>query len=126
MPEYRPSGDVPMDGDGPALSGDPADQIFKNQNERITSIEAKMQTLEARLTEGQSSNLQKFEKIESDISGIEHFVRGSLNSLEALSQQSEQLLANFESLLKRSPRTKDINRDRPDRSTSRSPRGVGS
>eukprot|EP00434_Breviolum_minutum_P006771 symbB.v1.2.005974.t1/scaffold344.1/size224651/16 len=122
--KYRPSGDVPMDGDGPALSGDPADQIFKNQNERITSIEAKMQTLEARLTEGQNSNLQKFEKIESDISGIEHSLRGSLK--EALSQQSEQLLATFESLLKRSPRTKDIKRDRPDRSTSRSPRGVGS
>ena len=83
-----------------------------------------MQTLEARLTEGQNSNLQKFEKIESDISGIEHSLRGSLK--EALSQQSEQLLATFESLLKRSPRTKDIKRDRPDRSTSRSPRGGGS
>ena len=122
--KYRPSGDVPMDGDGPVLSGDPADQIFKNQNERITSIEAKMQTLEARLTEGQNSNLQKFEKIESDISGIEHSLRGSLK--EALSQQSEQLLATFESLLKRSPRAKDIKRDRPERSTSRSPRGGGS
>ena len=122
--KYRPSGDVPMDGDGQVLSGDPADQIFKNQNERITSIEAKMQTLEARLTEGQNSNLQKFEKIESDISGIEHSLRGSLK--EALSQQSEQLLATFESLLKRSPRAKDIKRDRTDRSTSRSPRGGGS
>ena len=122
--KYRPSGDVPMDGEGPVLTGDPADQIFKNQNERITSIEAKMQTLEARFTEGQNSNLQKFEKIESDISGIEQSLRGSLK--EALSQQSEQLLATFESLLKRSPRAKDIKRDRPERSTSRSPRGGAS
>ena len=108
---YRPSSDTPMtDGDGPGTSGDPSEHILKQQSERITSIEAKMQTLEARLAEGQDSNNQKFETIEANICGIEQSLKGSLK--EALSQQSEQLLATFESLRKRSPRSKDIKRDR--------------
>ena len=119
---YRPSNDAPMtEGDAPGSSGDPSEHILKQQSERITSIEAKMQSLEARLADGQDSNDQKFAKVEEKICGIEQSLRGSLK--EALSQQSEQLLATFESLLKRSPRTKDIKRDRTDRSNSRSPRG---
>ena len=122
---YRPSGDASMtDGDGPGIAGNPSEHIFQKQSERITSIEARMQSLEAKLAEGRESNDQKLARIEDNISGIEQSLRGSLK--EALSQQSEQLLATFESLLKRSPRSKDIKRDRTDRSTSRSPTGGGS
>ena len=110
---HRPT-DVTMDGS--SANGDPADQILKNQNERITSIEEKMQNLEAKFQEGQNANTAKFEKIESDISGIEPSLRNSLK--EALTQQSVQLLSTFESLLKKSPRTKDLVREREDRSRS--------
>jgi len=54
--------------------------------------------------------MAKFEKIETDISSIEQSLKKSLK--EALTQQSEQLLSTFESLLKKSPGTKDLMRDR--------------
>ena len=78
-----------------------------------------MQMLEVKMQEGQACNTAKFDKLQSDISGIEQSLKGSLK--EGLSQQSEQLLATFESLLKQSPRSKELQRERTDR--SRSPTG---
>ena len=66
-------------------STEPSEQILKGQNERITSIEEKMQMLEVKLQEGQACNTAKFDKLQSDISGIEQSLKGSLK--EALSQQ---------------------------------------
>ena len=98
-------------------STEPSEQILKGQSERITAMEEKMQMLEVKMQEGQACNTAKFDKLQSDISGIEQSLKGSLK--EALTQQSEQLLATFETLLKRSPRTKFTERSERSRSPSK-------
>lgn len=100
---------------------DNTNDVVARQSARIAVMEDQLKNLHDQMAADQKSNQQRFTQLDQNISSVASGLRGTLEA--ALKQQSESLIATFDTLLNRSPRnTTQIPQGNQDREVrSRSP-----
>eukprot|EP00438_Fugacium_kawagutii_P032300 Skav206457 [mRNA] locus=scaffold855:67147:70695:+ [translate_table: standard] len=100
------------------------DDAIKLHASRMTAIEADIQSMKAQMVSSHKAVESRFGRLETEVSTLQTSLKASLE--KALSDQSTQLIKNFEKLMKTSPRAttpkNDSGKQSPAR--SRSPTGT--
>eukprot|EP00438_Fugacium_kawagutii_P026854 Skav236828 [mRNA] locus=scaffold1707:103992:109154:- [translate_table: standard] len=113
---YKPTTSDPNKMSVDATDG--TNEVLAAQSTRLTEMETQIKQIQEQMSADQRATNARFAQVDNSIQSVGASLRSTLD--DALKQQSETLVATFESLLKLSPRT-DVVREKSKDRRSRSP-----